>query len=619
MIDLRELMFRESEQVEWKENVADVNDVVRTLVAFANDLANLGGGRVVCGAAEGKDEHGFPRVRLIGMTAERIGEVRGKVIARCQANVAPSIAPIVDEVPTDDPTRRVLVFTMIATGRAHVFRDGDQSTYPVRVDSSTREARNGVLMRLLASKGEVQPWDERLAAEATIDDLDLLALRDTLVRMGTWDLTRGVEPWLNPAVSLSTFMPSLCGREPLTGVIRPRNFAILLFGREPQRFVPGAISSFSRYPGTDRAEPYNERMLLDGTIVAQARQLIDRLAVEAITVTDKSTGGAENVQKYPLRALQEAVINALVHRDYTERDPVRVVAYTDRVEIWSPGGLDPRVSREAFLRSEAHPVWRNRALAWVFIKLKLAQSEGQGISAIQRSLETEGSSRATFELTDSSVACQLPAHPRHSRVRSLLQIEADISGGRVSEALITLEALLRQDPWNARILGLLAEVVRLTGDPSPATRILSAHGEALVRIPPVARLALARAIIASHDSEAHRDLTLALLADLTTDRFTLAELRDYVSLLVALRTEAAALAVLRAAWARDPALAKDPALLYWSGHAWLQRLKRGDLSGDLEANAARDLRSAIEHGAVGWIKERAEAELRYMQDHGRWA
>jgi hypothetical protein len=56
-IDLKQLAARESEQVEWKENVADEEDVVATIVAFGNDLANLGGGYVVCGAQEGKDAH----------------------------------------------------------------------------------------------------------------------------------------------------------------------------------------------------------------------------------------------------------------------------------------------------------------------------------------------------------------------------------------------------------------------------------------------------------------------------------------------------------------------------------------------------------------------------------
>lgn len=68
-VDLELLARRESEQTEWKENVADVNDVVRTLCAFANDISNLGGGYVVCGAAEHKDNHGFPMLVRTGLTS----------------------------------------------------------------------------------------------------------------------------------------------------------------------------------------------------------------------------------------------------------------------------------------------------------------------------------------------------------------------------------------------------------------------------------------------------------------------------------------------------------------------------------------------------------------------
>jgi len=58
-INLKELAKRESERVEWKENVADIEDVIKTIVALANDYSNLGGGYVVCGAKEVKEAHGF--------------------------------------------------------------------------------------------------------------------------------------------------------------------------------------------------------------------------------------------------------------------------------------------------------------------------------------------------------------------------------------------------------------------------------------------------------------------------------------------------------------------------------------------------------------------------------
>ncbi len=632
MIDLRELMLRESEQVEWKENVADINDVVRALVAFANDLPNLGGGRVVCGAVESKDEHGFPTVSLRGMTANRVQEVRGTVVRRCQSNVSPSIAPLVDEVPTNDPARRVLVFTMVATGRAHAFHDGDQSAYWVRIDHNTKEARNGVLMRLLAARGEVQPWDRRLVSGATVDDLDLLALRDTLVKMGTWDPARPIDHWLDPEVSVSTYMPPLCGREPLTGVVRPRNFAVLLFGREPQRFVPGAVSSFSLYPGADRAEPYSERVMMDGTILHQARQLIDRLNVEAVGVTDKSTGGSENVQKYPVRALQEAVINALVHRDYTVPDPVRVVAYADRIDIWSPGGLDHRLDRERFARGDVRPVWRNQALAWVFIRLQLAQSEGQGIPTIQRSLANEGSPPATFEVTDDSVACILPAHPRHARVRELLKVEEDVVHGRIEKALTALDALLSEDPYNFRTVALLAEVARSIGDVTPVLRFLQGHLDALHRFPAAAQLALADALLTADRGAGRRyyDLARSLLSYAGRARKDLVDTRRYVINLLVLQDEQAALDALRTAFADHPAWSEDPALLQLRGRTWIQFAKRTRKAlrdrrltpnirqraqrefADHLAHAERDLQASLAHGAEGVVRDHAEDDLRFL-------
>lgn len=120
-IDLAQLAARESEQIEWKENVADIADVPRTLSAFANDLPNLGGGYVICGAAERKDEHGFPMLVKTGLTADRLKEVQGRVLTFCRDKVSPPISRIIEELETSDPERRILVFIQPSTGHAHTF------------------------------------------------------------------------------------------------------------------------------------------------------------------------------------------------------------------------------------------------------------------------------------------------------------------------------------------------------------------------------------------------------------------------------------------------------------------------------------------------------------------
>jgi len=97
-IDLHELSVRESERVEWKLNVASIDGIVCTAVAFANDFSNLGGGYIVCGAEETKDAAGFQKVTFLGLSANRFKEVENKFLADCRDHVDPPIVQFVEEI-----------------------------------------------------------------------------------------------------------------------------------------------------------------------------------------------------------------------------------------------------------------------------------------------------------------------------------------------------------------------------------------------------------------------------------------------------------------------------------------------------------------------------------------
>jgi ATP-dependent DNA helicase RecG len=414
--ELASLSERESEQVEWKENVADIDDVVAALTAFANDLQNLGGGYVVCGAHEARDPHGFPLLVRTGLTANRLKEVEHTVLARCRERVSPPLAPRVEELPSDDPARRVLVFVQPATGVAHTFRrQQDGAKHFVRIGRSTIEARNGILRDLLVRKGALPPWDRRPCEGATVDDLDLLVLRDTLHRLGLTGDRLNPQAFVSDTVAVSAFVPALLVREPLTGTLRPRNFAILLFGRDVQRFVPGAVAFFSHYDGVDRAAPRGERLELAGGLLEQLRLMLPAVEAEARTLFDKDDAVAPSVRKYPARALREAVVNAFAHRDYERVDPVRVTAFLDRVEVLSPGGLPLGARPEELATGTAPPRWRNQALAWFLTRLGYAEAEGQGLRTIEATLRQGGCPAAEFAVTSEHVACTLRAHPRAVR------------------------------------------------------------------------------------------------------------------------------------------------------------------------------------------------------------
>jgi len=598
-LDLKTLSVRESDQVEWKENVADTDDVAKTLSAFANDWSNLGGGYVICGAKEERDEHGFPRLVTVGLLAAKLKEVEGKVLTACRDRVSPAITPLVQELSADSPDKRVLVFIMPATRSAHMFRRREDSgKYYVRISRETREARNGILRELLVRKGTLEEWDRRICVTATANELDLLALRDALQRIGVFNPDRGVDEYLSESQSLSPFVPPLCVREPLTGVLRPRNFSMLLFGRNVQAHIQGAYSLFSVYPGADRSEPHAERNELPGTLIDQARRLVELLDVQSYVAFDKTDRSTPNAVKYPPRALHEAMINALAHRDYEIIEPTRITVFSDRIEVLSPGSVPTGVSVEELKHGRAPAKWRNQSLAWFLNRLQLAQAEGQGIPTILRSMREEGCPPPQFQVNEVRVVCILPAHPRHALAREHRTIEEAISLGEFERAQKAVFGLLEKDSMNVRTIQLFAEVQRAFNSADPIRDFLKKHDSQLSSFPPFILTQLADVLtLADRPSDEDFSLAKRMYLEASKGRFAEREIQQVAVGLSRAGDDSAAIKFLNDQFDQNPDLRDNPWLLRIRGNAYIgqakhcsQTGKKKDLSRHTKNRAWEDCR-----------------------------
>jgi predicted HTH transcriptional regulator len=416
-IELKELSQRENEKVEWKENGDDkdvVISIVKTISAFANDIANLGGGYVVCGANETKDDYGFPKLIFTGLSANKLKEIEGKVLQHCRDYVSPAIAPLVQELDNpENETTRILVFMVVADMRAHTYRDGETSKYYVRIGRETREARNGILQQLFEFKQLIEPFDKRPNPNVDEKDIDSLIFRDCMNEMGLLQPSKQLEDYYSDKEQIAEFVPPLFAKKSLDGGMCLHNFALFMFGKKSSISLnfPDIYTVLSIYNGVDRSETTGERYTLNGSIIEQAKKVIGLLDTLTCTTFDK-TSEKPNKEKYPKRALQEAVINAIVHRDYEIAEPVRITVFSDRIEIRSPGTLHWGVDREKFKVGKASPKWRNQSFAYLFNKLRLTQSEGQGIPTIIRTMREEGCPDPIFEIETDSVTCILPANAR---------------------------------------------------------------------------------------------------------------------------------------------------------------------------------------------------------------
>ena len=392
---------------------------------------------------------------------------------------------------------------------------------------------------------------------------------------------------------------------------RPRNFSILLFGRDVTKHVPGAYVIFSVYRGKDRSEPTAERREIVGSILDQTRKIIEQLNAEAYIAFDKSSP-VPNQTKYPIRALQEAAVNAIVHRDYEVDQPVRITVFSDRIEIASPGNLPRTVNEERFKHGHAAPFWKNQALAYIFSRMQFAQAEGQGIPTIFRSMREEGCPDPSFIIEAERITCVLPAHPRHAMLRDIQAIENKVIIGRFDEAQIQLLALLKLDPSNFRALELLCQVSAATKDVRGLLEILDAHFDEIQNTSASTLLTISETLLSLRDGVETRLVASRLNVIASGRNLEANELRRAVVNLRKLGDDYKALDLIEAMFSRDVSLRRSAPLLQLAGKARIDlakkcietarnrdtaremRTRAWDLCREYLSDAERNLNSALE-------------------------
>ena len=146
--------------------------------------------------------------------------------------------------------------------------------------------------------------------------------------------------------------------------VRPTNAGMLMFGLDPQLPLPHSEVVCIRFADTLGVRSYVDRKNFHGTLPALVDQTSSFLK-QHIRVGATIRGfRREDEPEYPFEALREAVVNAIVHRDYSrDVEMVRVFLYPDRVEVRSPGGLMPGITLDDVVAMRVTSVPRNPVLA----------------------------------------------------------------------------------------------------------------------------------------------------------------------------------------------------------------------------------------------------------------
>jgi predicted HTH transcriptional regulator len=375
--------------------------LARTLCCFANS----DGGVVVLGVSDSGT--------VVGLPEGTVDDLMQLVVNAGRNNCDPPLDHLLlldAMVLPGEPPRTVLKVAIRPDYFAVHSLPGQLPTQ--RVGNTCRQVTMEALPRLLARRGSAfSPVDERPVLSASMGDLDEAAVSTWLARrVGSVGTARNDEEL---TVDLRRLRNTKLAADDERGEPHPTVAGLLLFGRRPQDHLNGAYIDFVVYDGlVPDADRQRDARILRGTIIQQIENCVDALRASPAGALGASKDGLgrESHPRYSMRALQEAVVNAVVHRDYLlAGSQVRVFVFDDRVEVSSPGRLPNSLTPDD-LYAGAQPYRRNQVIAGFLRDYEspltgraYMEARGEGFLALVRESEALSGRRPELDLGSESV------------------------------------------------------------------------------------------------------------------------------------------------------------------------------------------------------------------------
>ncbi len=310
-------MLKESDKVELKKSLGQLEDSLRTVCAFANHK----GGIIYFGV---DDKTGIAIGQLATDSSLR------KISQQISQMIKPQIVPVIEEEIIE--SKPVIKVTIPKSEKDLCYFDGipykRSGTETIVMPPS--EIKRTILT---ASKFE---WDTEICEKATIKDIDGKKVKKYLK-------LREKERNISSKISM-TDAQFLKNINAISGE-KPTNAGILFFGKDPLIHIHHAQIRLARIKGKEIYNNILDRFDCNGTLwemILEAEEFIKRNIHFMGLRTEKFQ--REDKYEYPIKALREAMVNAIIHRDYLSKADVRVFIFDDRIEIVSPGNFPEGVT-----------------------------------------------------------------------------------------------------------------------------------------------------------------------------------------------------------------------------------------------------------------------------------
>ncbi len=353
----------ENSYIEFKEEGIKARDLAEEIVAFAN----AEGGMILIGV----DDNGC----IKGIDDTLIEE---KVMNVCRNNCIPHIIPTFQSVDID--SRKIAIIT-IHKGLSKPYYTTDHKYY-IRVGTTKRIASREELLRLFEANGALQ-FDISPVENTSMKDLNIDVIRDYFLKYNTFDLHEETKETTERILMNADIMTEANGKTLCTVG------GLLVFGKNPESRLPQNGISFAHFKGAEITDELIDKKVLGGRIqdIAEQAMVVLKNNIKSPSVINGIK--REEKDEYPLLVLREAIVNTLVHRNYSiSGSRIRIFMFDDRIEFHSPGRLPNTVTVDKMKIGISYS--RNPFLVKYMENLRYIDQLGRGIPMILKTMKEAG-------------------------------------------------------------------------------------------------------------------------------------------------------------------------------------------------------------------------------------
>lgn len=365
-------MVKEKENVELKSSLSLINEIIECVSASAN----TSGGKIIVGI----DNTG----RIIGV---QIGKGTIENLAnRIAQNTDPRIHPRISIEDIDG--KKIIVIEIKESLDKLVLAFGRPFK---RVGKSTVKMNKDEYEGLILEKHKEKLYfDKQICKEATLEDIDKKKVN--------WYLSKREEirKIKKPKdMSYEELLINIAAAQKINSRIIPTNAGVLFFGKYPKRFFIQSQLRGAKFKGTKVIHPAIDRLDSSNTLwemVEEAEEFIRR-NIRLLSFRTEKSFMREDKFEYPIRALREAIINALIHRDYRKTSDTRVFIFDNRIEVINPGTFPKEVTPERPIHKAVNPI-----LCSLMYDIGFIEKYGSGIYMMNELCKKWGNRKPRYEL-----------------------------------------------------------------------------------------------------------------------------------------------------------------------------------------------------------------------------